>query len=334
MNKTCAVCGETKDLSEFYKAYVTADGEVKYGAKCKECSKRYSSDRVKRKRSDPESREEVNQWYRDYRRKQGLKGTYTTTKDGMRPCRRCGETKPVAEFNQYKGKLKSWCKQCDANYLGEWQKKNKEYRKQYAAQKQKHKPLKVLACANVECRKEFQQTDPKQKYCSAECRRSQVVRNPEKQREYSKKRWAKRVAENPPKIRKPGPNALERTCTKCGGTKPAAEFQKGYNTCQACWKIYEADRHQRHKAYYKEQNRKRKMRKQNAEGFHTDAEWEALKAKYNYACLRCGKQEPTISLTRDHVKPLILGGTDYIDNIQPLCHSCNSQKNDTEIDYR
>lgn len=79
---------------------------------------------------------------------------------------------------------------------------------------------------------------------------------------------------------------------------------------------------------------RRRTRKAQAEGSHTEAEWEALKAFYNYTCLRCGKREPEVALTRDHVVPLSQGGSDWITNLQPLCPICNSTKNEKIIDYR
>jgi 5-methylcytosine-specific restriction endonuclease McrA len=68
---------------------------------------------------------------------------------------------------------------------------------------------------------------------------------------------------------------------------------------------------------------RRYARKKNAEGSHTLKEWENLKKKFNYKCAICGLKKP---LTKDHIKPLSLGGTDYISNIQPLCRNCNSRK--------
>lgn len=66
----------------------------------------------------------------------------------------------------------------------------------------------------------------------------------------------------------------------------------------------------------------------------TSAEWKALKERYNYTCLRCGRREPEIKLTADHIIPISKGGAGTIDNIQPLCKPCNSAKYDDEIDYR
>ena len=78
----------------------------------------------------------------------------------------------------------------------------------------------------------------------------------------------------------------------------------------------------------------RRARKLKAKGSHTEEEWQELKAFYNFMCLRCRKQEPDIKLTRDHVIPLTQGGSDSIDNVQPLCSRCNSKKNNKHIDYR
>jgi len=74
--------------------------------------------------------------------------------------------------------------------------------------------------------------------------------------------------------------------------------------------------------------------KKNAIGKFTLKEWEDIKQKYNYTCLCCLKKEPEIKLTIDHILPLILGGSNYINNIQPLCISCNSKKGKQNIDYR
>lgn len=76
---------------------------------------------------------------------------------------------------------------------------------------------------------------------------------------------------------------------------------------------------------------KRKQRLADNGGKHTKVEWEKLKAQYNYACLCCGEVKV---LTKDHIQPIAYGGTDSIDNIQPLCKSCNSAKGLKIIDYR
>lgn len=81
-------------------------------------------------------------------------------------------------------------------------------------------------------------------------------------------------------------------------------------------------------------NNRRRARKHQAEGSHTTEEWETLKGRYHHTCLCCGKREPEIELTRDHVLPLEKGGSDWISNIQPLCASCNSKKRTKHIDYR
>lgn len=59
-----------------------------------------------------------------------------------------------------------------------------------------------------------------------------------------------------------------------------------------------------------------------------------MKARYDYTCLRCGKREPEIMLTPDHIIPVVKGGSSDISNIQPLCGPCNSAKGANWTDYR
>ncbi len=73
-------------------------------------------------------------------------------------------------------------------------------------------------------------------------------------------------------------------------------------------------------------------RKRGAEGSHTYGEWETLKIQYGYTCPMCLKKEPEIKLSEDHIIPLSKGGSDFIENIQPLCRKCNSRKSAKLID--
>lgn len=102
------------------------------------------------------------------------------------------------------------------------------------------------------------------------------------------------------------------------------------------------DKHREQMLAYQRNNREaftvrnanRHARKVKAGGSFTAQEWEALKAYYDYTCLRCGRQEPEIELTIDHVVPLSQGGRNSIENLQPLCRICNLSKHAKTIDYR
>jgi hypothetical protein len=89
-----------------------------------------------------------------------------------------------------------------------------------------------------------------------------------------------------------------------------------------------------------------RARLMDADGSFTFREFRNLCKKYNCSCLCCGKTERQLFrlkriLVPDHVKPISKGGSNFIENIQPLCHpvlggrgGCNSHKHAKEIDYR
>jgi len=158
-----------------------------------------------------------------------------------------------------------------------------------------------------------------------------------------------------------------RTCKKCGVAYDSLDSfvrygATGYGyTCKQCKKEYDRkyrqenwDRLSTNMKKWEEKNpervreiRRRSKRKhagrrnaewhkryamlQGAEGSFTNEEWDALCEKYDYRCLACGEKK---KLTKDHIVPIVLGGSNYIDNIQPLCQPCNSRKNKSVTDYR
>lgn len=88
-----------------------------------------------------------------------------------------------------------------------------------------------------------------------------------------------------------------------------------------------------------QKNRRNRLKQATAGelGGHNYGEWELLKKQYNYTCPSCGLSEPfnqrSQSLTEDHIIPLSKGGSDLIENIQPLCLGCNIKKHAKIIKY-
>ena len=86
------------------------------------------------------------------------------------------------------------------------------------------------------------------------------------------------------------------------------------------------------KAAKKNNLRKRRAARHASQGNFTAYEFEALCERYGNKCLACG--DTATVMEADHVVPLSKGGADDINNIQPLCGSCNRRKFANIVDYR
>lgn len=241
-----------------------------------------------------------------------------------RKCRKCGKTKSLSEFvKRKKGKdgFSRLCLACNQENQRIWRVSNPEKTSQYskkwrAANPEKaHESARVWKAANPSKRKEYRDrhySNNKEKVL--ENNRKWQKDNSEKVREGNRK-WAQANREKVQKSREKWVLAnLERAINMY--RKSAIKWAKSNPE----------------KRRVNEKNRR--ARKRGGTGKITPQEWHALKEHYNYTCLCCGKREPEILLTLDHVLPLKLGGQNVVENAQPLCMSCNCRKGVKHIDYR
>lgn len=91
--------------------------------------------------------------------------------------------------------------------------------------------------------------------------------------------------------------------------------------------------HEREKAQHLVGNaiRQERMAKADEQGTHEQWEWWRLMCYYGKACAQCGSQE---RIHKDHIIPVSKGGSNGLDNLQPLCGSCNLTKYDRTSDHR
>ncbi len=90
-------------------------------------------------------------------------------------------------------------------------------------------------------------------------------------------------------------------------------------------KEYNSRNYNKNKQTFIECNNRRRARLAGAKGSHTKQDWFLLCKTFNGMCVRCYEVK---TLTKDHIVPLSMGGSDFLSNIQPLCKRCNSIKRD------
>ena len=179
-------------------------------------------------------------------------------------------------------------------------------------------------CWCVDCRAKY-----KEKNCK--CSRRWNHEHPERVRDNRRKRYAA----NPEKIKE----YRERNKEKM--KEYAKEYRKAHkerlDEQKRKWYVENKEKHRKSCHEWEKNNPEklyqyqvlRRSRKKGAAGSHTLAEWKMLKLLHGNKCAICGKDK---KLSRDHIIPLTRRGSNYIENIQPLCHSCNSKKHTKLMD--
>lgn len=220
--------------------------------------------------------------------------------NSIKRCTKCNEWKPVTEFHisskKRGSKPRSVCKLCrKVARQANAEKINEQGREYYKANSARRKASsRAYREANHERVKEVNS--------------QYVERNKEKVREYQRK-WREVNAEH------------------------LLEWQSAYKAANA----------DKYKTYYRDyrianpdkevsKRHTRRARIKAAPGKFNQSEWRNLCDFYQGTCLCCGANDKP--LTPDHVIPLSCGGSNRIDNIQPLCLSCNLKKGTKIIDYR
>ena len=89
-----------------------------------------------------------------------------------------------------------------------------------------------------------------------------------------------------------------------------------------------------HKETKRASTHRHRARKYNAPGYCNEAEWIRLLNILGDGCVHPNRASCCGVIHRDHIRPPIDGGTNWPDNLQPLCGHHNVQKNRKWVDYR
>lgn len=141
--------------------------------------------------------------------------------------------------------------------------------------------------------------------------------NKEKRKEWSKKWWAK----NAERIK------LKRLAEKDRWQLYFKEYNlKNIEKRREQARIWRNNNPDRSRISRKKQKHRRR-----ALGNINFTEWITKVAMLGNKCQICFRTEPEIKITIDHIIPVSKGGTNHIDNLQPLCVGCNSKKHNKTL---
>lgn len=316
--KRCNVCKEYKSLEDFHLQTKSVDGRQH---KCKSCAIVYSKKRHEQRRlklnlgrpGDP----------RPNRRKifQAEDGTW------MKQCSKCKEILPETDFKRHSttGLLKdgitpylySRCLVCEAEYQWNYYRQGDNIAKKKVHSRKSKDKMNKLFFENL-----HGPPIPESMIGYIQLLQAEVKEEVRKRK--NRERYHRQKAKDPDAFRARDA-AKQRTFHSRRPEYRKAYIKKWLSTERGIAV---------HRANIRKRDALRRARQAGfkIEGYHTDQEWQELLRVCEYRCSCCGRHQDETPLTRDHVIPLVKGGSDEIWNIQPLCRSCNSMKH--ADDYR
>lgn len=188
------------------------------------------------------------------------------------------------------------------------------------------------------CLREFEPTHFNQRLCSPECKKGAIRRSKENYKKTDKgiasnERWVsserrkeneKRYASQPSRRKKAVIATTQYLKSHPEAMEKKRELDRNYARSEAGRQV-----NKRAAAKYrltergKEMRRITKAHRRGAIGNFTPEEWLNKLDKYGNRCVHCGSLD---HIEKDHIRPIALGGTNSIGNIQPLCRKCNASK--------